>query len=357
MKILFQLILASLKKHQKVCCPEELQEEPSRFKKCTFCNRTFIKQNSHLYKNHCDMHTAFKFLHENDSFMFNECLECQKVFCTKEKLKEHVCTRNSTEFHCTECDKKYDSILSLKEHFIFFHHNYFPCPVGECVIEKKSYNLIYYHIQKSHAGFISCITSFPCEYCKTDFESYYLLERHRKNGSCNAKKFICDHCGNTYGHKRDIAAHLLSNMRRFICNYCGKACRDTHSLNIHIRSHTQEKPFECKVCTKKFSTQMLFTMHSRTHTNIRRYECAYCEHKSTTIPLLKKHEKLHTERLQCPVCNNLLSTRFAVSSHLKTVHQVSDTNDLQKLMQTVKRFLIEPESLRRKRGYRLTDVH
>lgn len=285
-------LYSSLKKHVKICCPDEQLEEEDKnaYKKCNFCKRTFIKQVAHLYKNHEDMHKSFHFLLDQNSFKFNECFQCLKIYGNAEKLKDHLCEPVPTDgngmFKCTECsDQKFEDYRTLKEHFVFFHLKYFPCPIKECVIEKPTYNLFYYHLQKSHAGLITCITSFPCEYCQTDFPSYYLLERHRKNaGSCTAKTFICDHCGNAYGKKRDLAAHLLSNMRRFICNYCGKGCRDTNSLNLHIKSHTLEKPFVCKTCGKCFTTKVHFAIHCRTHASVRRYEVKMFESSRKIIP-------------------------------------------------------------------------
>lgn len=214
-----------------MCCPDDeilLQKHPKDIKKCLFCNKTFDRQVSHLYKNHMNMHLSCQFLIDKNCFKFNECLRCLKIFSSPEKLENHICEprSNQSNLQCTECEKELDNVKSLKEHLVFLHIKIFVCPINECLIEKPSFNVFYYHLQKSHTGFITCINSYPCDYCLTDFKTYFLLERHRKNGSCAAKKFQCDHCGKSYGHRRELVAHLLASLKRYICNFCGKAFKD-----------------------------------------------------------------------------------------------------------------------------------
>lgn len=262
----------SLKKHLQVCCPDDeiLQKaHPRDVKKCFFCNKTFDSQNHHRFKNHCDMHKACQFLMEKNVFTFNECGKCQKSYADQKSLANHVCEPrgDNSKFDCSQCNIQYDTIQSLKEHFVFFHLNLFVCPMPDCLIEKNSYSIFYYHLQKSHPGFISCINSFPCDYCQTDFSSYYLLERHRKNEVCSAKNYICDHCGKFYGHRRELVSHFQFVFKKYICSFCGKVCSDGTALSSHVRVHTGERPFPCKICDKKFMTSSALLTHIKIHSN------------------------------------------------------------------------------------------
>ena len=36
------------------------------------------------------------------------------------------------------------------------------------------------------------------------------------------------------------------------CSVCGKNCKNWKSLELHMLSHANEKPFECNICGKGF---------------------------------------------------------------------------------------------------------
>lgn len=50
------------------------------------------------------------------------------------------------------------------------------------------------------------------------------------------------------------------------CRFCGKIFGSDSALQIHLRSHTGERPFECKVCRSRFTTKGNLKVHYQRHT-------------------------------------------------------------------------------------------
>lgn len=67
------------------------------------------------------------------------------------------------------------------------------------------------------------------------------------------------------------------------CSICSKGFKDKYSVNVHIRTHTGEKPFSCGICGKSFRQKAHLAKHYQTHLQ-----------KSTNGSIKSKHQQKHT---------------------------------------------------------------
>lgn len=66
-----------------------------------------------------------------------------------------------------------------------------------------------------------------------------------------------DSNGSSGGKKDQLFKHR--------CRYCGKVFSSDSALQIHIRSHTGERPFKCNICGNRFTTKGNLKVHFQRH--------------------------------------------------------------------------------------------
>ena len=77
------------------------------------------------------------------------------------------------------------------------------------------------------------------------------------------------------------------------CDVCEKVFGYPSQLAVHMRTHTNEKPYECDVCEKRFRHSNALQSHKRIHTNEKPYKCVVCEARFSQLGSLQSHVRIH----------------------------------------------------------------
>ncbi|XP_063706937.1 zinc finger protein 585A-like isoform X2 [Culicoides brevitarsis] len=113
-------------------------------------------------------------------------------------------------------------------------------------------------------------------------------------------------------------------VKNHFCEYCPKSFKTKLSLKVHIRSHTNERPFVCSECKMSFKTYSAISSHQAVHSKEKKFECyvSECSFRTTTKANLKIHERTHSQerRYACSYCALKFTTTSNLSKHVKNIH-------------------------------------
>uniref|UniRef100_A0A8D1EIM6 Zinc finger protein 177 n=1 Tax=Sus scrofa TaxID=9823 RepID=A0A8D1EIM6_PIG len=136
------------------------------------------------------------------------------------------------------------------------------------------------------------------------------------------KPYECGDCGKAFVFQSSLKKHVRSHTgeKPYKCNHCGKSFSQSSHLNVHKRTHTGEKPYDCKECGKAFTVPSSLQKHMRTHTGEKPYECSDCGKAFIDQSSLKKHRRSHTgeKPYECNQCGKSFSTGSYLIVHKRT---------------------------------------
>ncbi|XP_014255944.1 gastrula zinc finger protein XlCGF49.1-like isoform X1 [Cimex lectularius] len=135
----------------------------------------------------------------------------------------------------------------------------------------------------------SCKKGKICEVCGKALASNSSYYVHMKKHS-NNKPYKCSECDAAFCWKPYLTAHIRTHTgeKPFKCECCEKLFTQKSSLNIHMRKHTGERPYKCDICFKSFAVKSYVTSHRITHINKDPVPCLHCG-----LEFLNKHSYLY----------------------------------------------------------------
>ncbi|KAF8966368.1 hypothetical protein BGZ46_000393, partial [Entomortierella lignicola] len=87
----------------------------------------------------------------------------------------------------------------------------------------------------------------------------------------------------------------------FKCGYdgCSKTFSRLYNLTSHIKSHSNQRPFQCDHCDRQFARLHDKKRHERLHRGVRPFACDRCQHHFARTDALNRHLKVEGGRNLC----------------------------------------------------------
>ncbi|XP_024123531.1 zinc finger protein 574 [Oryzias melastigma] len=322
---------------------------------CDVCGKNFSQ--SATLKRHQQIHTSMHprrkrgrkpvcALDSEGAAHLFACPNCPSRFSTEEQLNHHKLLHTSHPFPCPDCGEAFKRRKDLDLHSLT-HQDKQPVTCPHCTSQFINQSVLEIHLQRCptteeernagrgrgqgrgrSTGQIECDLcghrcmtqegldlhrlshtgqtplKCPVRPCRRRFTSNSALEEHvlahfqgTLSKSKNRPRFRCEICQKEFAYNSTFNVHMRTHTdeRPFECTTCGKRFRQLPHLQDHMRIHSGARPFCCWICGKSFSVAARLTEHARTHSGEKPYPCPHCSAAFRSRPNLDKHLRLHGE--------------------------------------------------------------
>lgn len=181
-------------------------------------------------------------------------LGCTSKFRTKQALQIHQkCHMTDVfEFKCSECDKTNETWKQIRIHLWKAHEldtDLLTCDICEKFKTDTLSRLLI------HKEIHSDDRPYTCDICGKGFRQFSQMKNHQtihgEHQDEDSTKWYhskeCGICKRQYANQKCLVKHMEavhSKIKPYVCPYCGHTAARKAMMELHIRTHTGEKPFK-----------------------------------------------------------------------------------------------------------------
>ncbi|KAJ8919014.1 hypothetical protein NQ315_016919, partial [Exocentrus adspersus] len=239
-----------------------------------------------------------------------KCSVCNKEFDVILEYLEHQDEHaGQLVFNCDRCNEVFSSRPELVAHERQ-HKN--PCPkCGKPILRSSMKIHLIQHTDR-----------FVCSQCSHRFNSGATLKQHIITVHTNIKDHVCEQCGKSFSSKTAMNVHLKTHRdeRPYACKLCSFTGRTSSSIYIHMATHAREI-HGCEICPKTFKSWRNLADHQRrVHSKLKKHECSYCDKKFVDNYMLQVHIRTHTglRPYLCTLCGKSFIRSDSLKEHMAT---------------------------------------
>uniref|UniRef100_A0A672ZL60 C2H2-type domain-containing protein n=1 Tax=Sphaeramia orbicularis TaxID=375764 RepID=A0A672ZL60_9TELE len=262
------------------------------------------------------------------------CPVCALTFSQSYHMTRHLRNQHGLgHYICTKCGKNLETWQELNVHKKTHAADDLSCPV--CDKQFKDKASFTSHI-KSHKTIPSSPQCLICAECGKVFGRMYHLKRHiSKCPHCDAvflkltalkyhlrthteeRPYQCTCCIETFEEKGDLEQHRLKHRkfkkeRPYSCTRCDNAFLTLTDI------HTGERPHLCSICGNGFPSAASLKLHVHIHTGEKPYQCSQCTKSFRSSSGLRLHSRQHMEvrpSYECPQCGRSYGRMTELKMH------------------------------------------
>uniref|UniRef100_A0A8C1SXD2 Zinc finger and AT hook domain containing n=1 Tax=Cyprinus carpio TaxID=7962 RepID=A0A8C1SXD2_CYPCA len=253
-----------------------------------------------------------------------ECKKCNRVFSNRRQISKHICFVGLKEAADEEDDGEEEKERTPKKARAMRTDKLSSAKDPESASSNK--NPIISVVLTSHEAMPGASKIVPIEAAPAEPSTQTVADAGSQEAAM--KRGYQEYAIQQAAYEAPLKSNSRlgqTQLKIFTCEYCNKVFKFKHSLQAHLRIHTNEKPFKCPQCDYASAIKANLSVHIRKHTG-EKFSCELCSFNC----LSKGHLKVHVERVHkkikqhCRFCKKKYSDVKNLLKHIRETHDMND---------------------------------